>query len=458
MALVARLLGRTDFGALGMIQSTIGIFSILAGVGIGSTAVKHVAELRSSDPDRAGRIIGLLGLCAIVSGGIMAGLAFCLSPYFAGRLLNAPRLAPLLRIGSGLLLVNAVAGVQTGVLAGLEAFRAIAWVHLVRGVLSFPLMVAGTWYFGLPGATGALVATALVGCAVGWVAVANERRKCHIRVDYRRCCREVGILWSFSLPAFLCAALVNPVLWGVRALLVNQPDGYAQMGLFSACLVFRRLISLTGSTVGAVFLPMLSSAEAAGNERFQRSNIVASWLIGAVPSVAIIAFPEVLAVFFGDRYYGRTARTTLILVMVYTSISLYKQGLARILYARGLLWWGFLSNATWAAILLACGFHLVRWGSVGLAMSLLIAYGVNTVVFLPLYARKGLAARRSLVSTDALLVWLVVAGIALLSVCEAHAGLRAAALAGGLGLIGCALLRLLLHSPAEGRQAPPGES
>ena len=54
-----------------MIQSTVGMFGVFAGFGLGLTATKHVAEFRQSDPDRAGRIIGLSGLFAIGPGGLM---------------------------------------------------------------------------------------------------------------------------------------------------------------------------------------------------------------------------------------------------------------------------------------------------------------------------------------------------------------------------------------------------
>ena len=70
--LVARMLGKTVYGELGMIQSTVGMFGVFAGFGLGLTATKHVAEFRQSDPDRAGRIINLSCLVAVFTGGLMA--------------------------------------------------------------------------------------------------------------------------------------------------------------------------------------------------------------------------------------------------------------------------------------------------------------------------------------------------------------------------------------------------
>src|SRR5215475_10536595 len=41
---VARILGKNDYGELGMVQSTVGMFGVFAGFGMGLTANKHVAE------------------------------------------------------------------------------------------------------------------------------------------------------------------------------------------------------------------------------------------------------------------------------------------------------------------------------------------------------------------------------------------------------------------------------
>src|SRR5690349_3358073 len=56
---IARLLGKEDYGAYGIVQSTFGMFGLFAGLGIGSTAAKYVAEFKRKDPARAGRLLAL---------------------------------------------------------------------------------------------------------------------------------------------------------------------------------------------------------------------------------------------------------------------------------------------------------------------------------------------------------------------------------------------------------------
>jgi O-antigen/teichoic acid export membrane protein len=150
--IVARILGREGFGELGIIQSTIGMFGVFAGLGLGLTATKYIAEFRITDPQKAGRVIALSNVVAITSAGLLAlGLVFS-SSWLAKQTLAAPHLQGLLKIGSLLLLSSAVCGAQMGVLSGFEAFKAIAKVNLWSGIASFLFMVTGVVYAGLKGA------------------------------------------------------------------------------------------------------------------------------------------------------------------------------------------------------------------------------------------------------------------------------------------------------------------
>src|SRR5215472_8397801 len=81
--LVARFLGRDGFGRLGVIQSTVAMFQVFAGFGLGLTATKYVSEFYKSERKRAGRIIGFSNLVAIVTGGVMSAVLFLSSDWLA---------------------------------------------------------------------------------------------------------------------------------------------------------------------------------------------------------------------------------------------------------------------------------------------------------------------------------------------------------------------------------------
>lgn len=416
--IVARILGKTGFGELGMIQHTVSMFGVFAGLGLGLTATKYVAEFRSTDPARAGRIIALSSMAALISGGLVTIAVFFASPYLAQHIINAPHLQTELLIGCGLLFFNTLIGAQVGCLAGFEAFKAIARVGLFYGLLNLLLVILGVHFWGLSGAIIGMVFAVVGNWVALYIAVQKEAKKANVSISYSNIRSEIHVLWGFSLPAFLSNAMVGPVVWGANAMLSNQPNGYAQLGIFTAASQVQMALNLIGSRVGAALLPILASREAEGSVKFNRANILISWLIGAIVVVPLICLPEIMGLVFGSQYIGVSPRRTFVLVMCYACIMLYKQGLARVLVANSLLWWSCLSNGMWAVILLGSAWLLKGFGAFGLAGAFLIAYTLNTICFVPLYTSRNLAPRGTLISIEAISIWLVITGLAIVSILQ----------------------------------------
>ena len=173
--IAARILGKAAYGELGIIQSTLSMFGTLAGFGLGATAMKFVAEHRTKDPPKAGRIIAL---SSIVSWGTSIALALALyaaAPWLATTALAAPQLTESLQLSSLLLFLNGINGAQNGVLSGFEAFKSIAKVSLISGLLNFPLVIAGAWYFKLDGLIWGLIVAQAVGCLMNMVLCGAKR-------------------------------------------------------------------------------------------------------------------------------------------------------------------------------------------------------------------------------------------------------------------------------------------
>ena len=175
--IIARFLGQVGFGELAMIQSTLGLLGTFAGLGIGLTATKYVAELKNQNPERTGRIIGLTYLVSWIVGGSMALFCILAAPWIASSTINAPHLVPELRLASILLLLSAGFGPQQGILAGLQAFKAIARINWWQGLSSLGLTVPLVWWAGLRGAIIAMIFSHLLGAILSSLALAGEYRK-----------------------------------------------------------------------------------------------------------------------------------------------------------------------------------------------------------------------------------------------------------------------------------------
>lgn len=374
--LVARMLGKTGYGEYGMIQSTVRMFLIFAGFGLGLTATKHVAEFRQSDPARAGRIIALSWLVAVVTGGLMALGLFIFAPWLAAHTINAPHLAGVLRIGALMLFINALNGAQTGALSGFEAFRTIAYVNLFVGLLSFPILVGGAYFGGLTGAVWGLAINFGINWLLNHLAIRKEARRYNVPLAFMHCSRELSVLWTFSLPAVLTGLMVGPVNWIGNALLVNQPNGYREMGIYSAANQWFIILLFFPGLLGRVVLPVLS--ERLGQNETKQSLKTMSI---AVKINALLVFPLVLLAsiispfimaLYGDGF--ENGWPTLVVVLLTAGLLTVQRPVGQIIAASGKMWIGFAMNLGWALTFILVTLLLIDRGSLGLATARAVGY------------------------------------------------------------------------------------
>jgi O-antigen/teichoic acid export membrane protein len=379
--LVARIVGKVGFGELGIIQSTVGMFGTFAGFGLGLTATKYVAEFKQKDPARAGRILALSTGVTVATGAIVTVVFLALAPWLASRTLAAPQLGGLLRIGSLMLLLGAVTGAQTGALAGFEAFKRIAQINLASGLAAFPLMVGGAYVGGLEGALWGLVASYGVNWALNQWAVRKEAARAAVPISFVGSREEFGVLWAFSFPALLASVMVGPVNWFCSAILVNQPNGYAEMGIFSAANQwFGALLFLPG-VLGQVVLPALAERVGASDAQNSARVIRLSIIINLV-----IVLPFVLALSLASVWvmglYGQSFKTgwpTLVLVLVTAGLLAVQQPVGQMIAAAGRMWLGFTMNMGWALVFVLFTLTWASKGASGLALARLVAYGAHAL-------------------------------------------------------------------------------
>jgi O-antigen/teichoic acid export membrane protein len=376
---VARILSKTGFGELGMIQSTVGMFGVFAGFGLGLTATKYVAEFRRADPERTGRIIGLSGIIAMGTGGFMAICLFFFAPWLAVHTINAPHLAGKLQIGTLILFISALNGAQTGALSGFEAFKKIAYVNLLAGLISLPLLVGGAYLGGLTGAVWALVINLGLNWLLNHLALRKEMRFFGISFTYKNCSREMPVLWGFSLPLVLSGAIVGPANWMSNAILVNHHNGYNEMGVLNAANQWYNVIITLPVLIGNVVLPVLS-------ERFGQKDAkqFLKTMFLSIKLNTLIVLPIILLAGFVSPYIMSLYGTdfidnwpTLVFSLLSAGLFAIETPVGQIITATGKMWVGFAMNVGWTIVFILGTFLLVETGSLGLAMSRFYSYLIH---------------------------------------------------------------------------------
>jgi O-antigen/teichoic acid export membrane protein len=199
------------------------------------------------------------------------------------------------------------------------------------------------------------------------------------------------------------------------AMLVNQPGGYAEMGIYNAALVFQGIIVFLGAAINAPLLSMVAHEKVSLESRLSKVNILLTWGLGVFVALPLLCFPELAQMLYGQKFSDASFTHTFVIIVFITCTLVYKQGLARVLIASNLLWWSFLSNLIWGSLVLFSAFFLVKWGAVGVAAAYAIAYMLVTIFFIPLYLKLGLVPRKTIISFEATVIWLVVIYLALMS-------------------------------------------
>ena len=382
LAICARVLGQIEFGQVAAIQSTVGMFAPLASLGLALTTTKFVAEYRDRAPERAGRIIALSLAAGAIAGSLMTAALIVLAPVLAAIGFANPELKKQLIESSGLLLFGVVEAVQSGALTGLEAYSRIAKLSAWGGLLSVPVTALLTAKYGTSGAIAGLTVAVLTNCILNGLMLRAECHRRNIDITLAGCASEKSVLFSFSLPAYVSGIVVAPVSWLSTIFLVQQPNGFAEMALFSAADRFRFLLIFIPMAVSRIAMPALSRHRAESNQMAYRSafrwNLGFS-LLATVPAAILCAlFSRQLLDIFGKSFEAGWPVLAVLAISAIPTVLNTQLGAA--LLSNGRAWARTGIDILLAVTFLgASWFAVPRWNALGLAGSFLFAYSLASL-------------------------------------------------------------------------------
>ncbi len=383
-------MGREQFGQYGVLLATIGMFTAFAGFGLGATATKYVAQYKFIDPVRAGRIIALSSLVALITGVLTTTALLVFAPFLATHTLAEPRLSVMLRLTGGIVLLGAVNSAQMGALTGFEAFQRIARLNFYSGMLNAFAVAAGILVMGLTGALIGQTVALCFCCLLCSIALRSEAGHFNVPLNYAGCLAEREVLVRFSLPAVMSGIMVAPVNWICTAILVNAVNGYAEMGIYRAAASWQRIMLFLPGCVGAITLPMLSELHGSNQREKYRKALWMNLFVNG--GTALLIFP-VLSLFSKliMRGYGPSFESGyMVIVLLGLSAIFFALGsvIGNAIASAGKMWFGFFFNGMWGIVYLVAAFMLApKYGAVGLALANLIAYFLLFIIQLT-YIKK----------------------------------------------------------------------
>ncbi len=355
--LAARILGAAGFGELGIVRSTANIFQTFAVFRLGTTASKHMAEFRETDPDRAGRILSMVLFVSAALCAAMGMILLVAGGWIARDIIGNAALETPLRISSAIMFFQAYGAVRETILIGAERFRAFAFVNAVKGGATSVLLVAGTLLGGVTGAVAGLA----IGTFLSFVVLEFSVRKALAsqgiagNLPFAKWKREIPILWSFALPGLLTGAATAGCYWIGRVHVADTPDGFVQLGLFEAANQWRTMVLLVPGALALAALPIIASSygKEAKDDFDEAISLQFNGILSlALPiSVGVIVFADWLMLLFGSEYEGGADVLPILMISVF--LFALNQSLRRIMDGTGHVWRHTALTAIWVAAFLS---------------------------------------------------------------------------------------------------------
>jgi O-antigen/teichoic acid export membrane protein len=386
----ARVLGKAGYGELGMVFSTLTLFGLFSNAVGGQTCTKFIAEMRRSDSARAGRIAAL-SLTTTLAISFMAALAIILaSNVLATGALRAPQLKPLLSLAGISLGLDAVMGTVSGVLLGLQRFRADSVLRLVQIAVWLVLTASWSRLWGVTGAMCAYTAAQVAALAVYSVSALQICRSEGFNLRFSGMWRESRILLEYSLPLSFHACLCVSTVWVGNAILARQPAGFAALGGYVAAVQLRTIVlqipMLMQNVVWPAMAELYGGREDARLGRLFRTVLVLLWAVGLLAALFMIGLGKAPIAIFGRAFTAE--REVMAVVMASASLSLISSFAGITLQVINRTWFALYANAAYSAVALGAALMLVPgYSGLGLAGAFLVGTLVQAMVLLAMVRR-----------------------------------------------------------------------
>lgn len=378
--ILARVITQESYGELGIIRSTLNMFIVATGMGIGYTATKYIAQYRNTNPIFAGNIYALSSYLSIIIGTIGTICLLLLSNTIAESSLGAPHLSITVKLSAIVLFFTTVNGIQSGALNGFEAFNKAAINQIAAGIIQSILIVVLGFYYGVNGCVVALGIGCIILGILNKISISKELSNNNINWDIKNIDKStISVLWKFSIPTLFSSLMVTPILWLAKTMLINE-SGYEQMAMFDVADQWSMSVIFIPNALAQIVLPILSNTLSSGEKKkytkLIKLNLIANFVVASTISIVVIIMSPYILRMYGPEYSNKIP---LILMMIATVCMSICNVVGQVIASQGKMWIGFVFNIIWALFLIFFTSIFTKYGAIGLALAITCSYIIHFI-------------------------------------------------------------------------------
>lgn len=379
---VAILIGPVGIGLQGMYQTIQGFAGTLAGLGIGASGVREVADaFGSGDQDRVARtVLTLRRMCWItgLGGGILLA---ALSLPLSNLAFQSPDYAfEISLLGISLLLGNLAAG-QSALIQGARRISDLARMRILGSIIGSVVSVGLYAWLGIDGIIPALLILALVTLVIANRFAARIPLQ-KVSMPWKESFRAAGGLVRLGIALMWTGLLGAAVGLATRAMITHQLDLVA-VGIFVAAFrLSGQFVDFILGAMGADYYPSLTALNH-DHERMRQlvnQQTEVGLLLGLPGLIATLAFaPMAIAIFYSSEFTPAAELLRWFVLGCMGRVISWPLGFVMLAKGKGSLFAGTQTAFNLIHLeLIAIG--LIVFGLKGVALAFFILYIITTIV------------------------------------------------------------------------------
>lgn len=375
--IIARMLGKQEYGQFSLINNTVNMFVLFAGMGLGATLLRYTAIYYKEQKEKASQFITTLTTVCLCLASLISLFVFILSSSLSNWLIGNDTMTVLFQITSITVLLSALAEIGRSILQGMEKYRLIAIIQIVSGFLGLPILFMMSKSFNIKNAIIWFLLLQLIGFLMIIVVLVKELFKQKIKFSIKWNSELLEVITSFTVPAFVSSFFVIPVMWYANSLLARH-IGFEEVAIFAVSFQWLNILTYIPSQLGQV-KPIYTDLHAK-RKFLDLKNLILkmtkSSLVLVIPAAAfLIIMSKHILLFYGKVYVDGQ---NVFILMIITALFIAMQSqIGAVLQAIGKMWQGLMLNIIWAFNLIVLLYLLLDYGALGFSIAYMISYIIH---------------------------------------------------------------------------------
>ncbi|MFC1893958.1 flippase [Chloroflexota bacterium] len=332
--MLARLFSTSDYGIYSLALVIFNIVAVVSTLGFQQGTTRQIAYYRGKGESRKTQVVVTSSLQIVIIASLsLSTFLFITSDIISVNIFHEPELSPTIKIFSIAVPFFSLINIFVSIFAGFDQVKPrVYFQNILRNGL-FPLLLIPVILIGLS-FTVAIYAftTSIIITSVALILYTTKKySNLFSGVGQFTINLEVKKLLLFSLPLLLISML-NMIIGWTDTLMLGLLITATDVGLYNAALPLSQLIGVIFSSLGFIYVPIVSQLFSKELLQEIRSNyqVITKWIFFATLPffLTILLFPKIiLDLFFGPQYVEANTALQFLSVAVLIHIFLGPNGL-----------------------------------------------------------------------------------------------------------------------------------